>query len=69
MKLIPRGLLIRGIAILLGSIPLVVVLHVVNPPPDLWGVAVMVYAAVGGIAIADYGVKHPEEIPTRSDRH
>lgn len=64
----PRGLLIMCIAMLLGSIPLVVLLHVVNPPPNLWGVAVVVYAAAAGIGIAEYGVRHPDEFPPQSKR-
>ena len=68
MSVMPRGLLIRGIAIVLGGIPLMVLLHLVDPPPSLGGMAVVVYAAAGGICIAEYGVKHPDEIPTRSTR-
>jgi drug/metabolite transporter (DMT)-like permease len=64
----PRGLLIRCIAMVLGAVPLVILLHVVDPPPNLGGIAILVYAAAMGIGIAEYGVKHPDEIPTRSTR-
>ena len=64
----PRGLLIRFIALLAGIVPLVIVLHLVSPPPNLAAAAVIAYAVAAGIGIADYGVKHPDEIPPRSTR-
>lgn len=68
MKVIPRGLLIRCIAMVLGAIPLTILLHVVEPPGKLAGVTVLVYAAALGIMIADYGAKHPDEFPDDSER-
>lgn len=62
----PRGLLIRCIAMILGGVPLVILLHIVDPPPNLGGIAIFVYAVAMGIGIAEYGVKHPDEFPPDS---
>jgi hypothetical protein len=64
----PRGLVIRFVALLAGIVPLVIFLQVVNPPPNLAAAAVIAYAAAVGVGIADYGVKHPDEIPPRKTR-
>jgi hypothetical protein len=53
---------------ILGGVPLVVLLHIVDPPPNLGGVAIFVYAVAMGIGIAEYGVQHPEEFPPYSKR-
>jgi hypothetical protein len=68
MRAMSRGLLIRFIIMTMGSIPLTIVLHLIDPPVNLGGVAILVYVAAISIALADYGVKHPEESPGRSKR-
>lgn len=52
----------------LGGIPLTILLHVIDPPGNLAGAAVMAYAAGMGIAIAEYGVRHPDEFPEDPER-
>ncbi|HSS04267.1 MAG TPA: hypothetical protein VLK89_03635 [Solirubrobacterales bacterium] len=64
----PRGLLIRCSLMILGGILLTIVLDLVDPPPNLGGIAIFAYAMAMGIGIADYGVKHPDEFPPRSRR-
>jgi hypothetical protein len=65
---IPRGLLIRCVVLVLGTIPLTLTLKVVDLPSNLGGVVIIVYAAFMGIAIADYFAKHPDEPPLRLPR-
>ena len=45
---IPRGLLVTGLSIVLGSVLLTLLLHLISLPPKLAGVAVIIYAAAGG---------------------
>jgi hypothetical protein len=66
VKEMPRGFLIRAVALSLGIVPLVVLLHFVQLPGDLAGVAVFVYAVAGGSYFGSYGVRHQDEIPTRA---
>lgn len=65
---IPRGLLIRCIAFVVGAVPLTLALNMIDPPPNLGGVAVIVYAAIAGFSIPEYYAKHPDESPRRSPR-
>lgn len=65
---LPRGLLIRGVLLVLGTIPLTLVLKAIDLPGDLGGAAILVYAAFMGFAVADYYAKHPDEFPPDSPR-
>lgn len=64
----PRRLMIRGFALMLGAAPLAILLHVIDASPGLGGIAVILYAALGGIYFANYGVEHEDELPTRLAR-
>jgi len=61
-----RGFLIRAVAISVGIVPLVILLHFVQLPGDLAGLAVFVYAVAGGSYFGSYAVRHQDEIPTRA---
>jgi threonine/homoserine efflux transporter RhtA len=62
----PRGLLIRGIAVVLGAAPLRVLLYVVDASSAWVMAAGIFYAAVAGVFFANYFVEHEDEISTRS---
>jgi hypothetical protein len=65
---IPRGFLIRGVAIALGVVPLMFLLDTIALKPDLAAVAIVVYAAVTGCYFGNYAVEHQDEIPSRAPR-
>jgi hypothetical protein len=65
---IPRGLLIRCVALVLGTVPLTLILKAVDLPGNLAGVVIIVYAAFMGFAIAEYYIRHPDEPPMGSPR-
>jgi hypothetical protein len=64
----PRGLLVRAIAIAAGIVPVAIFLHVMAPPPGVPGLVVILYAIVVGNYFGYYLTKHEDEIFTRSDR-
>jgi len=63
-----RGFLIRAVALAVGVVPLMILLDAVDLQPNLAAAAIVVYAAAGGCYFGNYGVKHQDEIPTRSTR-
>ncbi len=65
---IPRGLIFVGFAVAMGIVPLAILLHLIDVSPSLVNIVVIVYAAIGGIGIAEYGVRHEDELPTRLAR-
>ncbi len=63
-----RGMTIRTALFLFGALPLVSLIHLFDVPPDVGGLAVILYAAAGGNYLGRYLVMHEGEVPSRPTR-
>jgi hypothetical protein len=65
---LPKGLITRVIAILVGTLMVATLVSVINLSSDDGGLAVLLYVFAAAIYLAYFLVKHEDEIPPRSDR-
>jgi len=63
-----RALTIRFAMMCVGVVPLVFLVNVLDAPPELAMVSLLVYMAVGALIIGNYCIAHEDEIPTRERR-
>lgn len=64
-----RGMVIKGVAVLIGAGLLTKLLNVVHAQPGLALAALSVYSMAGTLFILSYPLKHPDEIPVSPRRH
>jgi hypothetical protein len=65
---LPKGLITRVLAMLMGIVGIAIVVDVINLSSDDAGFVVLLYVFAAAIYFAYFLVKHEHEIPTRSDR-
>ncbi len=64
----PKGLITRAIAIMMGTGVVAILVTAINLSSDDGGFVVLLYVFASAIYLAYFLVKHEDEIPPRSDR-